>query len=272
MRDGGTSGFGRGLRGSSHLHPRSLQCLLDMDPELGEELEPRTLPAARAAALAVTFRSDPGRLPLGDWLAGTARGPGVLILDGVIVVLVRVGDRVAADLIGAGDLVQSISREHDDVLSCDITWRALAPSRFALLDGDFAKRVRFWPQVNHALLRRAARRSASLNVTRAIAAQPRLEVRLTLLLWHLAARWGRTERGGVRLPIPLTHHLLGQLIGAERPSVTNALARLARADVITGHDDEWHLHGRLEDQLDRLGDRATRQLGVGVGTFRTSAG
>jgi CRP/FNR family cyclic AMP-dependent transcriptional regulator len=79
-------------------------------------------------------------------------------------------------------------------------------------------------------------------------------VRLALLLWHLAARWGRVEPGGIRLPLPLTHQLLGRLVGAERPSVSHALARLSRAGLVTGHGDEWHLHGRIEDQLTAMLD------------------
>jgi CRP-like cAMP-binding protein len=99
------------------------------------------------------------------------------------------------------------------------------------------------------LLRRCGRRARDLSVQRAIASQPRLEVRLTLLLWHLAARWGKVERGGIRLPVPLTHQLLGRLVGAERPSVSHALGRLADAGLVRGHGDEWHLSGSLEDQL-----------------------
>ena len=60
------------------------------------------------------------------------------------------------------------------------------------------------------------------------------------------ARWGKVEPGGIRLPLPLTHQLLGQLIGAERPSVSHALGRLPHAGLVTGHGDEWHLHGTLE--------------------------
>jgi CRP-like cAMP-binding protein len=86
-------------------------------------------------------------------------------------------------------------------------------------------------------------------VQRAIAAQPRLEVRLALLMWHLAARWGRVEPGGVRLSLPLTHQLLGRLISAERPSVSHALARLAQAGLLSGHGDDWHLHGSVEQHL-----------------------
>src|SRR5437763_803399 len=224
-------------------HPRSVRCLLDLDVDLAEELEEGVRRAARAAAVALTFETDAGELPLPAWLSAVSPGPGVLVLDGVLAMDVRVSGRIAAELIGAGDLIQPIS-PNVELLTCDASWRALVPCRFALLDPDFAKRVRFWPQIDHALLRRAARRIASLNVQRAIAAQPRLEVRLALLLWHLSARWGKVERGGIRLPLPLTHSLLGRLVGAERPSVSHALARLAHNGLITGHADEWHLHGQ----------------------------
>jgi CRP-like cAMP-binding protein len=152
-------------------------------------------------------------------------------------------------LLGPGDLVEPPAHAVEELLECAIGWRALVPMRFAVLDGAFADRVRPWPQLMQALLRRTERRARNLNVQRAIACQPRLDIRLALLLWHLAARWGRVEPGGVRLPLPLTHQLLGRLVGAERPSVSHALARLAQSELVTGHGAEWHLHGRIEDQL-----------------------
>lgn len=229
-----------------------MQCLLDIDADLADELDAQVMRAARAAAVAVTLETESGRLSVPEWLTVAGRGPGVLVLDGVLAVNVRVAGRIASELIGTGDLIQPSMHRYEELLSCDVGWRALVPSRFALLDGGFAKRVRFWPQIEHALLRRAALRHARLNVQRAVAAQPRLEVRLALLLWHLAARWGKVERGGVRLPVPLTHQLLGRLIGAERPSVSHALARLAHAGLVTGQGDEWHLHGQLHDQFASL--------------------
>ena len=87
-------------------------------------------------------------------------------------------------------------RSADELVERVDGWRALCPTRLALLDAEFAERVRPWPQIGHALLRRAERRTADLDVLRAITCQPRLEVRLVLLLWHLAARWGRVEPAG----------------------------------------------------------------------------
>jgi CRP-like cAMP-binding protein len=204
---------------------------------------------ARPAATAFTFEADVGEVKLSDRLAAAAPGPGLLVLEGVLAVNVRVGDRIAAELLGQGDLVECSGHEDDALLACAVDWRALVPMRFAVLDAAFADRVRPWPQIMQTLLRRAERRARNLNVQRAIASQPRLEVRLALLLWHLAASWGRVEPGGIRLPLPLTHQLLGRLVGAERPSVSHALARLARSGLVTGHGDEWHLHGKIEDQL-----------------------
>jgi CRP/FNR family cyclic AMP-dependent transcriptional regulator len=242
----------------------SSRCVLDLDADLAEELAPEARRVARAAATATVLDAEAGPLAMVQWLERAGGGPGVLVLQGVLTLGVRVGDRLSAELAGGGDLLQQLWTEPNQLIGCTVKWRALTPMRFAILDAAFARRVRFWPQLLHALLRRSGRRAVNLNVQRAIAAQPRLEVRLALLFWHLAGRWGRVEPGGIRLPVPLTHQLLGQLIGAERPSVSHALARLAEAGLVDGHGDEWHLHGALHDQLPAMvaasEDRAERIL------------
>jgi CRP/FNR family cyclic AMP-dependent transcriptional regulator len=248
------------LRSGGRQSPSSYQYLLDLDLDLADELDLRMRLAARPAITANTFDVDAGQVKLTDSLATAAKGPGVLVLDGVLAVNVRVGDRIAAELLGAGDIVEPCLDAFEDLLACEIEWRALVPMRFAVLDASFSERIRPWPQIMQALLRRTERRTRNLNVQRAISSQPRLEVRLALLLWHLAARWGRVEPGGIRLPVPLTHQLLGRLIGAERPSVSHALARLSRADLVTGHGDEWHLHGSLDAQLASMIEPVTGRI------------
>ena len=246
----------RWIAGRSAEGFRSMRSVLDLDPELGESLEPETRRIARAASVALTFQADAGEIRLRPWLGRVGSGLGLLLVDGIIVADVGVAGRVAAELIGGGDLLAPPAAGEDELLTHTIRWRALAPTRIAFLDEAFARRIRFWPPVTAALLRRIAQRTRDLNVQRAIAAQPRLEVRLTLLLWHLATRWGKVEASGIKLPLPLTHHLLGRLIAAERPSVSHALARLAQAGLVTGHGDEWHLHGSLDHHLEALGDRS----------------
>jgi CRP-like cAMP-binding protein len=209
---------------------------------------------ARRSATVVTFVADPGEIDLQGWLAITVGGPGLLVLSGALVSYVRVVDRMVAELVGRGDLLQQAGDAKGEAfLERDVNWLTLQPTRFAILDARFADQVRRWPQITYALLRRAHRRLEHLAVQRAIAAQPRLEVRLLLLLWHLAGRWGKVEPGGVRLPLPLTHLLLGRLVGAERPSVTHALKRLAAAGWMSGGEDGWHLRGTLQEHLAALG-------------------
>lgn len=238
----------------AHTSSRYPRYLLDLDPELAAGLDARMRIVARRSATVVTFVAEPGQLGLQRWLQITAGGPGLLVLSGALVSYARVLDRVVAEVLGSGDLLHPTDDEADEAfLDCARSWSTLQPTRFAILDARFADHVRRWPQITHALLRRTERRLEQLAVQRAIAAQPRLEVRLLLLLWHLAARWGKLEPGGARLPLPLTHILLGRLVCAERPSVTHALKRLAVAGWIKGGEDGWHLRGTLQDHLDALG-------------------
>jgi CRP/FNR family transcriptional regulator, cyclic AMP receptor protein len=232
--------------------------VLDADDELAEELDLRERFTARQHATARVLEAEPGGCDLQPWLAVIGHGPGILILDGLVAVDTRITDRTTTELLGGGDLLQPLSRHVDDMIDRIASWRALRASRFALLDGEFAERVRPWPQIGHALLRRTERRAEDLGVLRAISCQPRLEVRLVLFLWHLAARWGHVEPGGIHLMLPLTHRLLGQLVSAERPSISHALHRLADAGLVSGAAGDWHLLGNVDAHLDSLIGGAAR--------------
>jgi CRP-like cAMP-binding protein len=229
--------------------------LLDADDELAEEFDLRGRIAVRQLATARVLQVGVGDCELSGWFDIASHGPGLLMLDGLMAFETCTGDRVATELLGAGDLLQAPTLATDDLLERSCHWRALRPTRFALLDEDFVDRVRPFPQLVRALLSRACRRTAELDVLRAITSQPRLEVRLVLLLWHLAARWGKVEPSSVRLCLPLTHRLLGQLVAAERPSISHALKRLAQAGLVSGTADDLHLHGSLEYQLESLLER-----------------
>jgi CRP/FNR family cyclic AMP-dependent transcriptional regulator len=229
--------------------------LLDADDDLAQEFDIRMRVAARQVATVRVLSAEAGPCDLGPLFDVVGYGPGLLILDGLLVFETRVGDRTACELTGAGDLLQPPFPRAEQLVEPSESWRALWPTKFGLLDHEFAERVRPWPQIGMALLRRAGRRVADADALRAISCQPRLEVRLSLLMWHLAARWGRVEPSGIRLTLPLTHRLLGQLVAAERPSVTHALARLAHSGLVTGSAGDLHLHGTLDDHLEALIER-----------------
>jgi CRP/FNR family transcriptional regulator, cyclic AMP receptor protein len=232
--------------------------LLDLDDDLAQELEVRMRFTARQDATARLLDADTGECDLSSWFAVVGRGPGLLMIDGLIALDTRVADRTITELVGSGDLLQPPSPQEDETVDCETVWRALTPTRLALLDSGFAERMGSWPQILNGIFRRAERRASDLDVVRAISSQPRLEVRLVLLLWHLAARWGRVEPSGFRLRLPLTHRLLGQLVAAERPSVSHALRRLAEAGIVTGAAGDWHLHGSVETHLESLIERTAR--------------
>lgn len=232
--------------------------LLDLDDGLAEEFELRVRISARQQVTARLLDAELGECDLSPWFAAVGKGPGLLLLDGLMSIDTRVADRTITELLGGGDLLQPPPCQDDELVCCTTNWRALRPTRIALLDTAFAERTRSWPQIQGALFRRAERRSADLDTMRAIDSQPRLEVRLVLLLWHLASRWGRVEPGAVRLTLPLTHRLLGQLAAAERPSVSHALRRLSDAGIVTGDPGDWHLHGSLEQHLAALIERTPR--------------
>jgi CRP-like cAMP-binding protein len=67
-------------------------------------------------------------------------------------------------------------------------------------------------------------------------------------LRHLAIRWGRVTPNGVRIPFRLTHEVLGEIIGAQRPSVTSGLAQLEQRGLLRrAADRTFVLMGDLGD-------------------------
>ncbi|MGH2875575.1 MAG: helix-turn-helix domain-containing protein, partial [Solirubrobacteraceae bacterium] len=224
--------------------PRTLRTyLLDADDELAARFDVRTRLAVRQGTTVRVVVAEAGDCELDHVLEGVEGGFGLLLLDGLIAHETRLGGRATAELLGTGDLVAPYAPRDEAMLEPTESWRALWPSRFGLLDAEFSDRARPWPQIWRELSCRAARRAGDLACVRAISCHPRLEVRLDLLFWHLAERWGRVEPGGIRLTLPLTHRLLGELVAAERPSICHALGRLAHAGLVTGQTGDWHLVG-----------------------------
>jgi hypothetical protein len=89
-----------------------------------------------------------------------------------------------------------------------------------------------------------AERAQRLAVTQAISQLNRVDRRLLALFWHLAERWGRVSRDGIVVPLALSHRLIGELVGARRPTVSTALAELAREGQLARRQDgTWLLTG-----------------------------
>lgn len=224
--------------------------LFDADPDLAAGLEQSAIAAARNAAVAPLLELrppswDPTELhgaATDDWL-------GLFLIEGVMIRRVRIVGRAGCELFGGGDLLRPW--DADDVydpLPVEVDWLVLTPARVAVLDGAFARRIAPWPTISGRIAGRIAHRARYLSLTQAVTHIPRADVRLLLLFWLFAERWGKMGPDGVRVRLPLTHEVLAMLAGAHRPTVTIALQRLSRAGLLVRErSDCWLLtHHTLE--------------------------
>ena len=226
------------------MHARRKLPLFDVDPDLCQ-----LVPEDRRGDCRRELDIELCRLPRGPWGAGGEQPdpehPGLLLVDGVIAREVVVSDTISTELLGPGDVIRPWSlREPPALLQAEIRWSALTGSRVALLDRRFGAQLGRWPEVGVALMDRLNERAHRLAVTQAISQLNRVDRRLLSLFWHLSERWGRMTPEGVLIPLTLSHRMLGQLVGARRPTVSTAVGELvARGEVIRRADGTWLLTG-----------------------------
>jgi CRP/FNR family transcriptional regulator, cyclic AMP receptor protein len=224
---------------------RQIAPLLQLDPDLGV-----LLPADRVATARRELRVATHVLGTGPWAVeglsdASPHHIGLLVIDGVLAREVLVADTVSTELIGPGDVIRPWHlTESASLLRCAVRWNVLARSRVALLDRRVAAQLATFPEINVAVIDRLNERALRLAVTQAISQLNRVDRRLLALFWHLAERFGRMTPVGVALPMALSHRMLGQLVGARRPTVSTALSELVREGELARRDDgTWLLTG-----------------------------
>jgi CRP/FNR family transcriptional regulator, cyclic AMP receptor protein len=229
--------------------------LLDVDPELGSGLAPDEFEVARRYALA-----DVGELERGTyepWTLGDPELLGLLVLAGLGIRSVQVAGRRCGELVAPG----SILRPWDHFgqfapLPFEVSWRVIEPVRLALLDQRLVKVGSRWPAIMQGIVRRAIERSHALALGVAIHSLQHIELRLLVLFWHLADRFGRVTPDGIVVPLRLSHRDISELIGAQRPSTSVRLAALARrGELLRREDRTWMLHGEPPAELRDLRTR-----------------
>ena len=219
--------------------------LLDLDPDLGRALAPVRLEAARRELQLRVFGVEAGPCHLETAASGDNGWLGFLVVDGLLARELLAHDVASMELLGAGDLLRPWDESADpELLEAVVRWSALARARLAVLDQHVAARLARYPEIHCALLERCMWRTRRLAVLQAISQLNRVDRRVLALLWHLAERWGRVTPDGVAVPLALSHRMLGQLVGARRPTVSTAMAVLARAgEVVRADDGSWLLTG-----------------------------
>jgi CRP/FNR family transcriptional regulator, cyclic AMP receptor protein len=212
------------------------------DPDLAE-----AVPAGRREQVANACTVREVLLPPGRWEGHEALardGFGMLVIDGLLIRRAGIEGRFGAELVGRGDVIRPWQEESGSLtLPLSTIWMASEPTRLALLDQRFAALFGRYPALAARVLSRAVRRTRNLAVNMAIVHHARVDVRLRMLLWHLASRFGRVRGDGVFVPLRLTHALLAELVAARRPTVTSALSALAKEGSVRPLDDGWLLAG-----------------------------
>jgi hypothetical protein len=227
--------------------------LLDADPDLA-----RCIPAEEhglARRLLVVPRLD---LPAGPWTPPPApqwpsAGSSVLVVRGLLARDAILGDRTATQLLGPSDVIDPWSTE-DELLPCDVRWHAHQPTTLAALDERYVAGARRWPQLALAVQQRLFSRADRLAAQAAALQLSNVDQRVVAVLWQLADRFGRVVPDGVVIPLRLSHQIIGQLVGAQRPTVTLALGKLAGTGyVVRREDGSWFVATASREVVSPLG-------------------
>lgn len=201
--------------------PARVVGLLDLEPDLADGLGAGELDAARGELVVGLVEPHAGACAQ---VARAIPAGGMILSRGFVVRQSPPGGRSSAQLHGPGDMLAPPATVAGVRLAP--TWRFLTDARVALLGEGFLTKLTSWPAVSTAFVRRWIEQAERLSLQMDICKQPHVETRVMLMLWYIAQRWGRVSQRGIQLPLQLTHAMLGQLVGARRPTVSLAAKQL----------------------------------------------
>jgi CRP/FNR family transcriptional regulator, cyclic AMP receptor protein len=227
--------------------------VFDEVPELLQQLDNGQASALRQVTTQM-LRLEPGVWQLrlrDDELRGHL---GLLAMDGLLTRQVVIGEATCAELLGGGDVLRPWTEVDSGIASIasESRWQVVMPTRLAVLNARFALQVCRWPDITAAIIDRAVQRARWLSFHLAVCHIVGVELRLLIVMWHFADRWGRVTADGVKLPLPLSHGLLAGIVGARRPTVSTALGALRSQGLVERVEDGWMLHGDPPGELHEL--------------------
>jgi len=224
--------------------------LLEVDPDLGGGLSPESFASAEEELLVRTVEAPRGAWDLEQTWAATHAELALLLLDGVIARDAGVGRRVSLEILGAGDALRPWPKDrHAEALKVRLRFNVMEPVRFAVLDAAFVQRAARWPTVLGQVASRIMGRSTSATLRLLIHQVVRIDDRVLLSLWGLAERFGRVTPEGILIPVPINHTMMARFVGAQRPTVSQAVGELTRrGEVERLEDGGWLLKGDFPDR------------------------
>jgi CRP/FNR family cyclic AMP-dependent transcriptional regulator len=234
--------------------------ILDVEPDLGGALSGASLEAARRDAVGVVERLPVGAWPRSSFGRYDGRVMGLLVIDGLLAREVHLANTTCTELLGRGDLLRPWDEDGEFApVPSAVDWEVLERVRVVVLDDRFVRATARWPELLGALTGRALQRARWLSLQLAIRCLTRVDVRVLVLFWHLADRWGHVEQDGVAVPMRLTHATIGRLIAVRRASVTTSLRRLRERGFVERRPDRtWLLQSAGLETIPRLYRAASR--------------
>jgi hypothetical protein len=205
-----------------------LVSLLAEEPELGVGLSPER---RRAAEHRLNVPSI--SLPRGPWRpANGAKVEDIayLVTHGLLLRRVLVPGGRSLELLAKGDCLLP-GREEPTSFSIS-EWTVSEPAGLAVLDMRRGSPLANWSALISMIAARSIERSRRMAMQAAIMSIVGVEERLHALLWGLAERWGKECAEGTELEIHVPQHALAEMVGARRPTVSQALGSLAARGVL----------------------------------------
>jgi CRP/FNR family cyclic AMP-dependent transcriptional regulator len=119
---------------------------------------------------------------------------------------------------------------------------AIMDSRLTLLSERTVTRLLELPGLANALLGEVAETLRRKQDTISNFGSVRHTERVRRKLLQLARDYGRVTGDGVKLDLPLTHALLGEMVGSERETVTRAIDQLDGEGFLSREGSHYRLH------------------------------
>jgi CRP-like cAMP-binding protein len=233
--------------------PPTVASALDLDPDLATGIPPEELEKARGACRGALIRVSRGRcqIPMAN-----PSGHGVwgfIVIEGLICRELSIRDNSMLEFLGPTDVLQPPMVRDGLAAGARVAITASTDAQLLAVGSALLRAAARWPSILAVVLQRLEAQRERLAFQGLIAHLPRAEHRLLLALAHLSERWGRVTPDGILVPLPLTHSLLGQMIGARRPTVTLAVRSLQNDGVIRRSDNRfWLLTDKAPDALDLI--------------------
>ena len=215
--------------------------LLQADPDLGAELsaDDREQVARQLVLPTLTLEPGPWDVEHLDRVQGVEGDAyGLLLLTGMIAIRVAIAGRTCTRLILPQELLLLDGTE-EDTLPTRWSWSAVEPATLAVLDRRLLLAGSRWPGLMAAIIKRSALQVRQGLLQQSISQLPRVEDRLLALMWSIADRRGIVRGEQIWIPLPVTHEILAQLIGARRPTVSLGLKKLADDGQVVLDGEGW---------------------------------